>query len=148
LAQRLSPVSWRSGADTLFLTGLFHDLGKILFLAQEPDNYLEDLERAQSPVDLLLLEEARFGCDHAEAGGAVLGCWDFPPAIATVVRHHHVGGLRAEFRPDWDILQAVDGTLGDGLTEGTPLPEALLSDLTAYLEAGKAEARAIYQAIR
>jgi HD-like signal output (HDOD) protein len=149
LGRRLAASPWRSSPDVLFLTGLLHDLGKLLFLVREPEAYAEALERGGSRAEMLEWERERFGVDHAEAGGDALDRWALPERMAAVVRHHHSGGLRVELRPDWEVLRATDDLLG-GLSQepdGGEVPQELRADLGAYLAGARAEAKAFYEAI-
>jgi HD-like signal output (HDOD) protein len=149
LALRLPSSAGRAEPEALFLTGLLHDLGKILFLVREPQAYVEALERSADRPSLRAWEREHFGADHAHAGAETLEAWALPARLVEVVRHHHSGGLRAELRPDWHVLRATDDVLGGTLPdprEGGP-PEGLLADLAAYLETARAEAQAFYEAI-
>ena len=149
LAERLPATAWRSRGDALFLTGLLHDLGKLLYLAHAPQGYVEDLEAAASREDLLARERERFGRNHAELGGDALEEWRFPPRMAAAVRFHHAGGLRAELRPDWEVLTTVDDLLR-GLPPApseSDIPAQLLTDLCDFLDKCRDEAQAFYRAV-
>lgn len=148
LGQRLPASAWRSPADALFLTGLLHDIGQLLFLAREPEAYVEALGSGTDGA-LRAWEAERFGADHAEVGGETLEAWQLPPRLAEVVRRHHAGGLRAELRADWEVLRAVDDLLAGGAPEvaAPALPEGLRDDLGRYLEGAREQARAFYEAV-
>lgn len=152
LARRLPPHPHLPLPDTLFLAGLFHDVGKIYFLAKEPDEYGVLLETAQG-VDLRIEERAKYGQDHAEMGGRLLESWGFPQPVVRAVEYHHGDGLRAELRPAWRITRGVHRLLAtsEGEEEPAPadgpLPEALMNDLKTHLEASRAGAEAFYEAI-
>jgi hypothetical protein len=69
--------------------------------------------------------------------------------MAAAVRYHHAGGLRAEFRADWEVLTTVDNVLR-GLPPPGPggtLPSGLVSDLAKYLEDSQEEAHTFYRAM-
>lgn len=148
-ALRLPSSPWRSEPEALFLMGLLHDLGKLLFLAREPEPYLDALEREADRPSLIAWERDHFGADHADAGAEALEAWALPAHLTEVVRHHHGSGLRAELRSDWEVLRAVDDLLAGAPAVGREggLPEGLLADLSTHLEAARGEAQAFYEAI-
>ncbi|MBI5441181.1 MAG: HDOD domain-containing protein [Deltaproteobacteria bacterium] len=149
LARKLPASPWRSSPDSLFLTGLLHDVGMILFLAREPELYLDLLRASRSVPEVVEAERAAFGQDHAALTGEAMEIWNFPVGMVSVCRHHHGGGLRTELLPDWEILAAVDCALS-GEHPVQPLPtlsEGLLEDLERYLESVRAEAEGFFRAL-
>src|SRR6185312_16398964 len=76
--------------DQLFLTGLLHDIGKILCMQAGIESY-DGLppEALDSPDRLHLIERDRLGYDHAMLGAHVLASWKIPEPIAQVVAFHH-----------------------------------------------------------
>ncbi len=79
----------RSG-DQLFLTGLLHDIGKLLCLQAGIESY-DGLpaDSLDAPDRLHLVERDRLGYDHAVLGAHVLSNWKIPDAISQVVAWHH-----------------------------------------------------------
>ncbi|MEI9951804.1 MAG: HDOD domain-containing protein [Pseudomonadota bacterium] len=79
----------RSG-DQLFLTGLLHDIGKLLCMQAGIESY-DGLppDALDSPDCLHLVERERLGYDHAVLGAHVLSSWKIPEPIAQVVALHH-----------------------------------------------------------
>lgn len=79
----------RSG-DQLFLTGLLHDIGKLLCMQAGIESY-DGLPPSalDSPDRLHVVERERLGYDHAVLGAHVLSSWKIPEPIAHVVAWHH-----------------------------------------------------------
>jgi putative nucleotidyltransferase with HDIG domain len=79
----------RSG-DQLFLTGLLHDIGKLLCLQAGIESY-DGLpaDSLDAPDRLHLVERDRLGYDHAVLGAHVLSNWKIPEAISQIVAWHH-----------------------------------------------------------
>ncbi len=79
----------RSG-DALFLTGLLHDLGKLLCMQSGIESY-EGVppDSLDTPDRVHLIERDRLGYDHAVLGAHVLHAWKIPEPIAQVVAWHH-----------------------------------------------------------
>ena len=146
LRRRLPDAYCPVHPDTLFLAGLLHDLGKIWFLATDPEGYQDLL--GSDRADLRAEEAAAYGWDHAEAGGRLLEAWGLPGPIVALVRFHHEGELRAELQAGLDILRCAHGAVLGGepaVPEGVPPP--LAADLRAHVEAKRPEAEAFCQAL-
>ena len=76
--------------DEAFLSGMLHDIGKIILWVNFPDRYADLMERRKGRPGLILAGETDFGADHAEIGAWLLNKWNFQPVIAdAVLRHHH-----------------------------------------------------------
>ena len=80
-------------ANEAYLTGLLHDLGKLVLQNNFEAQYNDVLKRAKSGGRRLWEVEAEeFGVSHAEIGGYVLGRWGMPmPLIDAVSLHHQPG---------------------------------------------------------
>jgi HD-like signal output (HDOD) protein/signal transduction histidine kinase len=90
LAKSLAQATGTIVPSEAYLTGLLHDLGKLLLLHAFPDQYRKILKES-GPVDLVLQEREILGITHPEAAALLIGSWLLQPEIAdAVVRHHHV----------------------------------------------------------
>ena len=80
-----------SHLGTVYLSGLMHDVGIIVFCYIIPDDYadfLADAEKKQNRFETL--EKNRFGIDHQEIGAHFIEkWWKVDPLIAEAVRNHH-----------------------------------------------------------
>lgn len=76
-------------AETAFLTGLLHDIGKIALDTCFPEDYTGVLEKVAEGYTFVDAERAMLGMDHAEAGALLAADWSFPTAIVEVIRDHH-----------------------------------------------------------
>lgn len=76
--------------ETVFLSGLLHDVGKVIF-----DNYFtEDYFKASELAikDNLWIGEAEqrvLKMDHCDAGFFLARKWQFPSPVVEVIRYHH-----------------------------------------------------------
>ncbi len=77
-------------AETAFLTGLLHDIGKIALDTCYPEEYALVLQQVAEGAFFVDAERALLGMDHAEAGALLAADWSFPAAIVEVIRDHHV----------------------------------------------------------
>ena len=63
--------------DEAFLSGMLHDLGKIILWVNFPEQYADILERQKDRPDSILAGETRLCANHAEIGSWLLNKWNF-----------------------------------------------------------------------
>ncbi len=89
IAQRI-PVNYAEGA---FVSGLFHDLGKLLIALGLSDRHQQIARLAQdTPEDgrsVESLEREVLGVDHAELSGTALALWNLPRPVQMAATYHH-----------------------------------------------------------
>jgi putative nucleotidyltransferase with HDIG domain len=76
-------------ADSAFVAGLLHDLGRVAFTVfPEP---MQSAERSwlAAGFPLIYAETMAYGSDHASFGAELLRSWRLPEEIAAAVAHHH-----------------------------------------------------------
>lgn len=92
--------------ETLFLAGLLHGVGRLVFYARRPDDYRQALELARN--DNLPLHQAEaqiFGFDHAELGATLLRNWNLPERLCVAVRYqHNPDGAHPVFQKEVDTI--------------------------------------------
>jgi putative nucleotidyltransferase with HDIG domain len=82
-------VNWPH-TEQLFVSGLLHDLGRLIIYNYCPEKAGPILAHADSSQQLLLEAESEFlGCDHAEIGQRLLKQWKLPPILENNVLYHH-----------------------------------------------------------
>lgn len=74
-----------------YLTGLLHDIGKLLILQAQELDYTNVPERFDQPNLLNIYERQQLGYDHSKFGWHALSAWEMPEPIPTVVAWHHQG---------------------------------------------------------
>ncbi len=76
--------------DDLFTAGFLHDIGKLMLLETEGDQYCELLQSSLSRGDSIhQLERSLFGFDHAVLAAHVLTAWNIPDPVPKIVAWHH-----------------------------------------------------------
>lgn len=119
-------------ADDGFISGLLHDIGKVV-LHQFARRQFTEVLRIVREQNCLLLEAERevLGFTHAEVGGALLSQWNLPPALVTAVEQHHAPAADAEHSILATAVHAADVLarallIGNGGDQRIPrlLPEA------------------------
>ena len=68
------------GAEEVFICGLLHDIGKIMLLRADGENYPDVLDK-KSESDLLNWENETFGYDHSQVGAIVARGWKLPDEV-------------------------------------------------------------------
>ncbi len=103
-ARKIGEATGMTRLDELYLAGLLHDIGKVvypMFARESFDAHLEDDSTDPGPVR----ESRLFGMDHAELGTRLAEAWNFPPVIYHAIRYHHVPVDAPE--PSRDVVNAV-----------------------------------------
>ena len=73
-----------------FITGLLHDLGKIVFAVNFPETYETVFKLSQDTnIPLIDAEFQVMGANHAQVGAYLLGLWGLPDVIVEGVAFHH-----------------------------------------------------------
>ncbi len=102
-----------SEAESLFASGLLHDIGQLVILEKLPEIGRQTQLRAQDgSMPLHQLEQAVIGCDHAGVGAELLRQWHLPVDIWEPVRCHHAPML-AEHAPLGAAIIHVADILAD-----------------------------------
>jgi len=74
----------------IFLAGLLHDIGWIVFDKIVPNKMLAAIKIKEDTGRWSLeMEKEYLGMDHAEAGALFLKKWQIPPAVIEIVENHH-----------------------------------------------------------
>jgi putative nucleotidyltransferase with HDIG domain len=82
-------VNWPH-TEQLFVSGLLHDLGRLIIYNYYPEKAGSILARAASSQRLLHEAETEFlGCDHAQIGQKLLEQWKLPLVLEANVLYHH-----------------------------------------------------------
>lgn len=73
--------------EQLFLAGLLHAVGRLVFYARRPDEYRALLGAAEAPDEpaLAAAERRVFGFDYATLGAALLKSWNLPVMLQVLV---------------------------------------------------------------
>lgn len=104
IAREIAKVEGSNNAviNDAFMTGLLHDVGKLLLGHNIPELYKEVLETSsREKMPLHEAEKAELGATHAEVGAYLLGLWGLPDSVVEGVAFHHnlAGSLMKGFEP-------------------------------------------------
>lgn len=76
--------------EVAFVSGLLHDMGKLIFMEHFFKEYNELLKnREASTKPLMKSEEEHFKINHADLGYEICRYWKLPPVICHSIQKHH-----------------------------------------------------------
>lgn len=80
----------QDAAEEAYWAGLLHDVGKVVFITEFPDEYDEALSLAKEQAMAPLEAEYRvLQATHPAAGAYLLGLWGLPDAVVRGAAFHH-----------------------------------------------------------
>lgn len=80
----------QTNADTAYMAGLLHDIGKLLIAAHLPDSFIKINELvSQNSMPMFEAETEVLGTTHSGIGAYLLGLWGLPDTILDAVTLHH-----------------------------------------------------------
>ncbi len=88
--------------DHAFVSGMLHDIGKVIMATEFPELYSEAMQDAiNSNIELYEAEHKRFHTGHQEVAGYLLGIWGLPNEIVEPIAFHHIPskGYNTGFSP-------------------------------------------------
>jgi HD-like signal output (HDOD) protein len=92
LAANIIATDLKNKSNEFFVSGLIHDIGKLVIYIALPDEFLK-VEETASTLKLKFLnfqiEESILGITHDEVGLRLLEKWMFPESLLTSVGFHH-----------------------------------------------------------
>jgi HD-like signal output (HDOD) protein len=92
-------------SESLFLAGVLHGVGRLVWYVRRPAEYREVLRRVRDEdMPLLAAEQAVFGCSHARVGAALLQAWQLPEMLCLAVGHQLDPGAVANFHKEVALL--------------------------------------------
>ena len=89
-ARVLGKAAGHNAAERLFVSGILHDIGRLIIYKKLPHAAVEAIYYAKAnQVPLYVAENEVIGFTHPLVGGLLLRAWKFPePLVATVSCHH------------------------------------------------------------
>lgn len=89
LSKLIAKTAGYGQPDDAYLSGLLHDMGKLVLWTNFPEQFREPLEYYKEYHAAFLAGEIQLGMSHAEIGAWLLQRWNFPSYMADSVRYHH-----------------------------------------------------------
>ncbi|MGD9209835.1 MAG: HDOD domain-containing protein, partial [Desulfobacteraceae bacterium] len=90
VARILAAHSKMSNTEQLFVSGMLHDIGRLIFCKYFPEySVLAFTMAEQSTIPLYKAEQKIFGCTHTQIGKKLLNKWKLPILLVDNVYYHH-----------------------------------------------------------
>ncbi len=89
LAKKLGQEIHYHDPAEAYLTGLLHDIGKLLLYTSLPDRYPSILEQEYNGDRLPVLEQDSLRVTHPQAGSLLISQWNLEHSISDAVGSHH-----------------------------------------------------------
>ncbi len=93
--------------EEAFVSGLLHDIGKLIAAYLLPDAYSQVIQHSSQNNDILNLEREILGADHQEIGQWAAERWVFPVLLQQVIGKHHRSGLKPGERSRHALVDIV-----------------------------------------
>ncbi len=107
-ARELDEQFGHRGGEQLFLAGLLHGIGKLVFFSRCADDYRNVLERIdRDGLTPAAAEKAVFGFHYADLGGELLRAWHFPARIWQTVAYHVQPQDAQAYQHEATLIQAA-----------------------------------------
>jgi len=92
IGKRLAWMYRYDSLDEAYLSGLTHDIGRLVIQQYFSDQYLEIEEKTKAGKDLVEAEKEVLEMTHADIGGKIAERWGFPANLVDSIAHHHDRG--------------------------------------------------------
>ncbi len=89
MAKLIAKKTSYSSSEEAFLSGLLHDIGKLVLWVNFPREYAEVLQSSKAKTDLPMVETNQLGITHSEVGAWMIGKWHLQSFMADAVLYHH-----------------------------------------------------------
>jgi len=108
-ARLLASKMTLANPERFFVTGLLHDIGKMVMYLTLPNESFRLIQELEKPgCDVANIEQQLFGFTHDDVGVALLKAWNFPESIIGPVRYHALLNANEQDMQDAALLHIAN----------------------------------------
>lgn len=89
LAQRIAQKTGYESRDEAYLSGLLHDVGRLILVSTYPTEHESILLKTEDVQNVLWAEKQLIGVTHCEVGAWLVGNWHLDSLMADAIKYHH-----------------------------------------------------------
>ncbi|HKJ63836.1 MAG TPA: HDOD domain-containing protein [Desulfopila sp.] len=89
MAKRIARMIEFANVDEAYLSGLLHDIGRIVLLSTFPQEHETILEKTENSENVLWAEKQLIGVTHCEVGAWLVRKWQLTSLMADAIKYHH-----------------------------------------------------------
>jgi len=125
VAKKLAALLSEGNGEAMFLTGLLHDIGRLILFARLPDVAQQIFEQAEKTGERLAeIETERLGFNSTQLGSTLLESWHLPQKMWEPIRFQQNPEKSADYHEETVILNLalnVTACVEPELKTGQPL---------------------------